>query len=107
MERLSSVDDNVHVIHTGGSAGGMAHGEAEFCGRQRSDHPGFASPCFHMETGTPHVRKGEFLPLKGTSCIAPLALYYSVEAKNGSKTHGEIIHSHPTVCELPHLRRAF
>ena len=32
MERLSSVDDNVHVIHAGGSAGDMAHGEAEFCG---------------------------------------------------------------------------
>ena len=39
MERLSSVDDNVHVIHTGGSAGGTEHGEAEFCGRQRSRHP--------------------------------------------------------------------
>ena len=33
------MDDNIHVIQTGGSAGGMAHGEAEFCGRQRSRHP--------------------------------------------------------------------
>ena len=32
MERLSAVEDNIHIIHIGGSAGGMAHGEAE-CSR--------------------------------------------------------------------------
>ena len=32
MERLSSVEDNIQIIHTGGSAGDTAHGEAEFCG---------------------------------------------------------------------------
>ena len=33
------MDDNIQVIHTGRSAGGTAHGEAEFYGRQRSSHP--------------------------------------------------------------------
>ena len=33
------MDDNVHVIHTGGSAGDMAHGEAQYSRGQHSRHP--------------------------------------------------------------------
>ena len=39
MERLSAVEDNVQVIHIGGSAGDMALGEAQCSRGYRSSHP--------------------------------------------------------------------
>ena len=103
MERLSDIEDNVQVIHTGGSAGGIAHGEVEYSRGQRSSHSHWRK-CWRHGTWRDSVQSRTTFK---SSTLEEVLETWRMERLSADEDNVQVIHTGGSAGDMAHGEAEF